>query len=136
MRCCIHVYECPWASLKSHICSDASDYPHHKLLIQWGYQSDTNPPLMSQASQERHWHFKLRPSPFSPAMHGWTSAPVRCSFIPTLVRWGSDSHDWWIIWDLTGDRETSCWDKDLGNMASRWGQDVVEGISGHKPSRS
>lgn len=89
----VHEYKCAGVCKCTH--SPCVSYrfwcirlPHQSLLVQWGHQCDTNPPLMRLASEEKHWHFALRPSLFPPATHGRTLTPVRCSFIPTLVRRG------------------------------------------------
>lgn len=90
--------------------------PHHRFFVQRGHRPDTNPPLMSQASQEKHWHFALRHLPFLlPRTDG---TQLRWDALSSRPWWdeGLDSDDWWIIWDLTGDWDTAFWDKNSGGM--------------------
>lgn len=92
-------------------------------LVQLDHQSITNPPLMSLASQQKRWHFALRPSPFPTATHGRTSASrLRWGALLSRPCWdeGPGSDDWWIRWQLNKDYETRVWEQRERGEPTSW----------------
>lgn len=89
--------------------------PHQSVLVQQSHQSDTNPPLMRLASQEKHWHFALRPSLFPPDHAWWDPGSGEMLFHPDL-----GGMRVWIQMNggLVGDREADVWDKDSAEQTS------------------